>query len=34
MGNPCSEGDEIAVYIHGVWAGPAEAKEQLDRTKM
>jgi hypothetical protein len=34
MGNPCPEDDEIAVYVHGVWAGPAQAKEQLDRTKM
>ena len=34
IGNSCPEGNEIAIYIHGVWARPAESKEQSDRTKM
>ena len=34
IGNSCPEGNEIAIYIHGVWARPAESKEQLDRIKM
>ena len=31
-GNPCSENNELAVYIHGVWTGQMAVKEQIDRT--
>ena len=30
--NPCSENNELAVYIHGVWTGQMAVKEQIDRT--
>jgi hypothetical protein len=33
-GNPCSENNELAVYIHGVWTGQIAAKEQIDRTNL
>jgi pimeloyl-ACP methyl ester carboxylesterase len=28
-GNPCSDNNELAVYIHGVWTGQIAVKEQL-----
>ena len=31
-GNPCSDNNELAVYIHGVWTGQIAVKEQIDRT--
>ena len=33
-GNPCSNNNELSVYIHGVWTGQIAAKEQIDRTKL
>ncbi len=33
-GNPFSDNNELAVYIHGVWTGQIAAKEQLDRTNL
>ena len=33
-GNPFPDNNELAVYIHGVWTGQADAKEQLDRIKL
>ena len=33
-GNHCSENNELAVYIHGVWTGQIAAKEQIDRTNL
>ncbi len=33
-GNPCSDNNEIAVYIHGVWTRQISAKEQIDRTNL
>jgi esterase/lipase superfamily enzyme len=33
-GNPCSDNNELAVYIHGAWTGQIAAKEQVDRTNL
>ena len=33
-GNPCSDNNELAIYIHGVWTGQIAAKEQIDRTNL
>ena len=33
-GKPCSDTNEIAVYIHGAWTGQTAAKEQTDRTML
>jgi hypothetical protein len=33
-GNPCSNINELAIYIHGVWARQITAKEQIDRAKL
>ena len=33
-GNPCSENNELAVYIHGVWTGQMAVKEQIDRNNL
>jgi hypothetical protein len=33
-GNLCSDNNEIAVYIHGVWTRQISAKEQVDRTTL
>jgi hypothetical protein len=33
-GNPCSENNELAVYIHGVWTGQIASKEQIDRINL
>ena len=33
-GNPCSDNNELAVYIHGVWTGQIAVKEQIDRTNL
>ena len=33
-GNPCSNNNELAVYVHGVWTRQIAAKEQIDRTKL
>ncbi len=33
-GTPCSDNNELAVYIHGVWTGQIAAKEQIDRTNL
>ena len=32
--NHCSENNELAIYIHGVWTGQFAAKEQIDRTNL
>src|SRR3712207_6859696 len=32
-GNPCSDNNELAVYIHGVWTGQIAVKEQIDRDR-
>ena len=33
-GNPCSNINELAIYIHGVWTKHITAKEQIDRTTL
>ena len=33
-GNPCSNNNELAVYIHGVWTRQIATKEQIDRTNL
>jgi Alpha/beta hydrolase of unknown function (DUF900) len=33
-GNPCSNINELAIYIHGVWTRQITAKEQIDRTTL
>ena len=33
-GNHCSENNELAIYIHGVWTGQIASKEQIDRTNL
>ena len=33
-GNPCSNNNELAVYIHGVWTRQIATKEQVDRTNL
>lgn len=33
-GNHCSENNELAIYIHGVWTGQIAVKEQIDRTNL
>ena len=33
-GNPCSNNNELAVYVHGVWTRQIAAKEQIDKTKL
>ena len=30
-GNPSSDNNELAVYIHGVWTRQIATKEQIDR---
>ena len=33
-GNPCSDNNELAIYIHGVWTAQIAVKEQTDRTQL